>query len=826
MKKFFEVFDSLNLPKEIEALVTDTYVTRVTITRDRKLIRIHILSAHLIDKRSIYALEKAIKEQLFGRKEITVRIAEEFHLSAQYNPRTLYDLYRDSILLEMKNYDIVLYNMLTRGKLSWTADDTMSLTVPESNLYKTASKKLEAALHSIFEKRCHLELLLDMHYEARKMVAPEQLARDYVPGGEEDEEAAQRRRQALQQSEDFMDTLDPFNLSGMARAAGDAIDGGGSSALTQGNAAAAQRRANSASDAAANANARNAGAPQREGGSGSRFGGIGGSAGSFQRRKRAFKMSENEEVLYGRYFEGDAVKLEDVDASSGNVIVAGQIFLVHDPVHTRTGKNILKFDVTDFTDSISVKIFVEDEDMELAQSFVKPGTALKIKGTVSYDSFDKQVEMSFIDGIVRYQMNRAKREDRSTEKRVELHLHTKMSDMDGVTDVNDYIDTAISFGMKAMAITDHGVVQAFPDANIYLKKIKHDKDFKLIYGCEGYLVDDLETIVQNEKGQGLDHDTVVFDIETTGFSAETDHIIEIGAVKLRNNEIVDRMDVFVNPGVPIPFRITQLTSIDDSMVMDADPIEKVLPDFLDWCGDAVIVAHNAGFDTGFVAKNAKRLGLPYAPTILDTVSLSRLLLPQLNRYKLDTVAKELGVSLEHHHRAVDDAACTAEIYMKEIEMVRARGAKLLSDIDHLEFDHAANVMKLPSYHIVLLAKNDVGRINLYRLISESHLKYFKSRPRIPKSLLRELREGLIIGSACVAGEVFQAMTRGADEQQLMNIASFYDYLEVQPLGNNSFMIASDKYTANSTQDLIDYNLKIIDIASQLGKPVCATCDCH
>ena len=228
MKKFFEVFDSLNLPKEIEALVTDTYVTRVTITRDRKLIRIHILSAHLIDKRSVYALEKAIKEQLFGRKEITVRIAEEFHLSAQYNPRTLYDLYRDSILLEMKNYDIVLYNMLTRGKLSWTADDTMSLTVPESNLYKTASKKLEAALHSIFEKRCHLELLLDMHYEARKMVAPEQLARDYVPGAEEDEEAAQRRRQALQQSEDFMDTRDPFNLSGMARAAGDAIDGGGS----------------------------------------------------------------------------------------------------------------------------------------------------------------------------------------------------------------------------------------------------------------------------------------------------------------------------------------------------------------------------------------------------------------------------------------------------------------------------------------------------------------------------------------------------------------------------------------------------------------------
>ncbi len=823
MKKFFEVFDTLELSKEAEALLTDTFVTRVTITRDRKLIRIHILSAHLIDKRTIYALEKAIKEQIFARKEITVRVAEEFHLSAQYNARTLYGMYSDSILLEMKNYDIVLYNMLSRGKLRWTADDEMSLTVPDSRLYKNAARKLESALQSIFEKRCHLELLLDMQYEERKIEAPAQLDRDYVPEERMDDAAA--RRQRMQEQEGFMDTRDPFNLAGMDQAAG----GAAAAALSEKSDPRTNRPATAAAPSGASAPAgaagtRTASSPQKEGGYSNRFGGAG--AGTFQRRKRAFRMSENEDVLYGRYFEGDPVKLEDVDASSGNVIVAGQIFLVHDPVHTRTGKNILKFDVTDFTDSISVKIFVEDEDLELANSFVKPGTALKIKGTVSFDSFDKQVEMSFIDGIVRYQLNRTRREDTYPEKRVELHLHTKMSDMDGVTDVNDYIDTAISFGMKAMAITDHGVVQAFPDANIYLKKIKHDKDFKLIYGCEGYLVDDLETIVQNEKGQDLQHETVVFDIETTGFSAETDHIIEIGAVKLQNNEIVDRMDVFVNPGVPIPFRITQLTSIDDSMVMDADPIEKVLPDFLRWCGDAVIVAHNASFDTGFIAKNAKRLGLSYDPTILDTVGLSRLLLPQLNRYKLDTVAKELGVSLEHHHRAVDDAACTAEIYMKEIELVKARGAERLADIDHLEFDHAANVMKLPSYHIVLLAKNDVGRINLYRLISESHLKYFKSRPRIPKSLLRELREGLIIGSACVAGEVFQGLVRGMDEQQLLNVASFYDYLEVQPLGNNSFMIASDKYTASSEQDLIDYNRKIIDLADQLGKPVCATCDCH
>ncbi len=804
MKKFFEVFDTLELPEDMEALFTDSYVTRVTLTRDRKRIRIHILSAHLIDKRSIYALEKIIKEQLFGRKQITVSIAEEFHLSAQYNARTLYGLYRDSILIEIKNYDIVLYNMLRNGRLGWEDDHTMALTVPSSRLFRDAVRKLEEALRSIFEKRCHLELELKVSYEERKILPPEQLRRDYMPAEPKEEEEKKREREELQKKEGFMEPRDPFNLPAMAESARRAP------AAEAGNTASPARPEEA-----------NAGGRSRDGAAGSRFGGT-----NSGRRKRAFRMSENEDVLYGRYFEGDPVPLEDVEASSGNVIIAGSIFLVHDPVHTRTGKNILKFDVTDYTDSISVKIFVEDEDLELAGSFVKPGTALKIKGTVSYDAFDKQVEMSFIDGIVRHQMKVAKREDLSAEKRVELHLHTKMSDMDGVTDVNDYIDRAISFGMKAMAITDHGVVQAFPDANLHLKKIGHDKDFKLIYGCEGYLVDDLETIVQNDQGQTLDADTVVFDIETTGFSSENDHIIEIGAVKLRHNEIVDRMDVFVNPGVPIPFRITQLTSIDDSMVMDADPIEKVLPEFLRWCGDAVIVAHNASFDTGFIAKNAKRLGLPYHPTILDTVSLSRLLLPNLNRYKLDTVAKELGISLEHHHRAVDDAGCTAEIYIKEIEMVRARGAKLFRDIDTLEYDHAANVMKLPAYHIVLLAKNDVGRINLYRLISESHLHYFKSRPRIPKSLLRELREGLIIGSACVAGELFQGMVRGMDEQQLLSVASFYDYLEVQPLGNNSFMIASDKYAASGTQDLIDYNKKIISIGEQLGKPVCATCDCH
>ena len=282
----------------------------------------------------------------------------------------------------------------------------------------------------------------------------------------------------------------------------------------------------------------------------------------------------------------------------------------------------------------------------------------------------------------------------------------------------------------------------------------------------------------------------------------------------------------MNPGVPIPYRITQLTSIDDSMVMDADGIEVVLPQFLEFVGDSVLVAHNAEFDYNFVENKARALQIPFRKTVVDTVALSRLLLPKLHRFKLDTVAKELKIELLHHHRAVDDAEATARIYLKEMEMLKERGIEKLSEIDRLDTDHIGKVRKLPSYHIILLAKNDLGRINLYRLISASHLTYFAKHPRIPKSLLRKYREGLIIGSACANGELFQALLRGIDERQLLEIASFYDYLEVQPLGNNRYMLSSDKYSAETEEDLIEYNKKIIALGEQLGKPVCATSDAH
>ena len=545
----------------------------------------------------------------------------------------------------------------------------------------------------------------------------------------------------------------------------------------------------------------------------------------FNKGKFQFKRSDHSDVYYGRDFSDNPIPLKDIPEDGGLVTVEGLIIQV-DERTTRSGKTIFSFSFTDDTDSLASKIFVEEENLDEARAFLKKDNAICIKGTMEYDSYDQEMELAHVQGIKKSSFTRKKREDLEKEKRVELHLHTKMSDMDGVSDVEKYIDRALDFGMPAMAITDHGVVQAFPDAMAYLKKIGRQKDLQLIYGMEGYLVNDLDSIVKNACKRALSSTTVVFDLETTGFDPRVNHIIEIGAVKIENGKIIDRMDVFVNPGVPIPFRITQLTSIDDSMVMDAKGIEEVLPQFLDFAKDAILVAHNADFDYHFVSTKAKALNIPFSAPVIDTVALSRLLLPRLNRFKLDTVAKELKTELLHHHRAVDDAEATARIYLKELELLEQRGVSSLEEIDSLEVDQVGKVRKLPSYHIILLAKNDIGRINLYRLVSLSHLQYFRMKPRIPKSLLKKYREGLIIGSACSSGELFQAMVRGADDQQLLEIASFYDYLEIQPLGNNAYMLESDRFSAETEEDLIAYNKKIIALGEQLKKPVCATCDAH
>ena len=845
MKQFFQVFQELTVSEHLRGMFLNTTISRITLKKDRSKLSIYLHSDHLLERSDIREMEEAIYKQLFIGKKISICIRESFHLSSQYTAKVLYEFYEKSLFEELKERNILLYQMMKQGELEWREDNRLSLILEEQILFQKEEKECVRVIQKIFEERCGVPI----HFTIR-----------FVPANKKAEEEEDKAIASLYSSsgnpaysEDGLSDIYPVAEGSAAYpgTADTAIQDGEaaslsqeSSALSDGNSS-SEKFAGQGQDFDAEKNAGNThvglaknsanttlekkstedSLKQKTSSGEKSFEKKGFEKKSFSKGKFQFKRSDHSDVYYGRDFSDIPIPLKDIPEDGGLVTVEGLIIQV-DERATRSGKTIFSFSFTDDTDSLASKIFVEEENLEEARSFLKKDNAICIKGTMEYDSYDQEMELAHVQGIKKSSFTRKKREDLEKEKRVELHLHSKMSDMDGVSDIEKYIDRALDFGMPAMAITDHGVVQAFPDAMAYLKKIGRQKDLQLIYGMEGYLVNDLDSIVKNACKRDLSSTTVVFDLETTGFDPRVNHIIEIGAVKIENGKIIDRMDVFVNPGVPIPFRITQLTSIDDSMVMDAKGIEEVLPQFLDFAKDAILVAHNADFDYHFVSTKAKALNLPFSAPVIDTVALSRLLLPRLSRFKLDTVAKELKIELLHHHRAVDDAEATARIYLKELELLEQRGVSSLEEIDRLEVDQVGKVRKLPSYHIILLAKNDIGRINLYRLVSLSHLQYFRMKPRIPKSLLKKYREGLIIGSACSSGELFQAMVRGADDQQLLEIASFYDYLEIQPLGNNAYMLESDRFSAETEEDLIAYNKKIIALGEQLKKPVCATCDAH
>ena len=510
----------------------------------------------------------------------------------------------------------------------------------------------------------------------------------------------------------------------------------------------------------------------------------------------------------------------------GEITIRGKILKL-ETREIRNEKTIVMFAITDFTDTIMVKMFTRNEQLPEILAGIKKGAFLKIKGVTTIDKFDGELTIGSVVGIRKISDFTTTRKDTSPEKRVELHCHTKMSDMDGVSEAQALVARAHDWGHQAIAITDHGVVQAFPDANHYVERLDKEDPFKIIYGVEAYLVDDLTEIAVNEQGQTLDDTFVVFDIETTGFSAAEDRIIEIGAVKITDGAIVDRFSTFVNPEVPIPFEIQQLTHITDDMVLEAPKIEEALPAFLDFVGESALVAHNAGFDVGFIEQNCVRLGRSRIFTSVDTVGLARVLLPTLSKYKLNIVAKALNISLENHHRAVDDAAATAEIYVKFIEMLKERGMTTLKEVNAFGDMNPDAIKKMPTYHAIILAKNEVGRVNLYTLVSLSHLKYFARRPRIPKSEFNKYREGLILGSACEAGELYRALLDGKSEETIAKIVDYYDYLEIQPIGNNAFMIASEKQrNIKSEEDLKNMNRRIVQLGEKFQKPVVATCDVH
>ena len=788
-RKFNEVFPDLTLPKDLELYMRDTTVTRVVMRHEEQRMDVYLESTHLIRKEVIRLVEEELKNFLFGpTSRIEVTFVERYLLSGQYTPENLFEQYRPSLLQELAGKSHVSYRLVKRGDMKMS-ENLLQITMADTGVARDREKEIRAFFEDIFLTRFGMSISVSFSYKKLS----EELS---------DEEETQETQGETDESEIVFED----------EVIGESED---DKAQTQ-----TKDRAGENGKTSKTAAARNSGA---KGGSGKQGWSRGGDKGG----KRKDSRASDPDCICGRNVEGDIVPICTLDESTlGEVCVRGELISMEER-QTKSGNYLYICCITDDTDTIAFKVFRKPEDKDYFLEDCKVGGFYKVKGTVAYDTFSRELAFASLTGVKPATNFRQVRKDEAPKKRVELHLHTGFSESDSVLDVEKAIKRAIDWGMTSMAITDHAVVQAFPVANHAIPK---GSDFKVIYGVEGYFVDDLRNLTLNGHGERFDEkqEYVVFDIETTGLSLKKCKIIEIGAVRVDagGNEI-GRFSEFINPQEPIPYEITELTSITDQMVMGAPTIDVILPKFLEFAKDAILVAHNANFDTGFIHENCDQLGLPYPFTALDTMTLAYVMLPQLGRYNLDRLCKHFGVVNAHHHRACDDADVTAKIFIQLMKMLHEHGIHSVEELDRLGHESVDAIHKAHTFHGTILVQNETGRVNLYRLISDSHIKYFNREPRIPLSQIRKYREGLLLGSACERGQLYQALLDGRSDEEIARIVSFYDYLEIQPTSQHRHLITDSKVAAvQSERDLQELNKRIIALGKEFNKPVVATGDVH
>ncbi len=820
-KDFFSVFPTLKVNRTLTELFQSTKVVRIAFNRENTRLKIYVESDHLIHKKYIYEMEKELTSCVCQGTEVEAVISEHFSLSSQYTPETLVSEYMDSLVIEMWHISPVNGSLFKNGKFAFPDPEHVVLQLENTQICRDVGGKIRDLLQQILNERCGMGCTVETAYVLEPKRRVRAVYDDVFP----------QSTVTVPVEKDVEEKAQPSGEGHPERTAPRTRYG-------QGTRSAKKSKFGDKKD----------------------FGG--------------FIRSSNPDVICGKDVEGELIPISDIVGEIGLVTIRGKI-QSNERRDIRNNKSILKFVLTDFTDSIAVKIFAPTEEADRAMERLSPGRFVKVQGYTKMDTFEHEITITSPSGVMAIPSFVKMRQDHYEKKRVELHLHTKMSDMDGVSECKDLVKRAYQWGMPAVAITDHGNIQAFPDANHFVqdaisdldKKNKADgkppidpqKFFKVIYGVECYLVDDLLKAVTygNTKedpafSEGAPYtlpakeleagrvpekipenydiakgNFVVFDIETTGFSSDRDRIIEIGAVKYESGKETGQFSEFINPEIPIPYRITNLTSITDEMVMGAETVSGILPKFAEFCRGCVLVGHNVQFDISFIKKNSRDLGLPDYYTTVDTMDMARILLPGHKSYNLDAVGKMLNVVNPHHHRAVDDARTTAWIFEKLIKMFLERDADTLGSINALADNNPDIIRRKRPYHCILLAKNVTGRVNLYRMISASHLTYFYQKPKIPKSLLAKNREGILVGSACVAGELFQALLDEKSEERIAEIVQFYDYLEIQPRDNNKFLISSDRYeNIRSMEDVLNLNRRIVQLGETFHKPVVATGDVH
>lgn len=769
--KFFQAFLGMDCKENLMEAFYHIEVERVLMSRSQKVVKIYIIAEELIPRNKLREMEFQLKRQIFGKIGIVPRILERYCFSKEYTFAELFEKYREYFLEDLKEQNIFNYYIFKNSNYE-IQEDTILLHTEENLFTRARQEEICHFVRTIFAEKFGFDITLSFSYFLPEK-KPEEI--EFVTI-----ENKSAKISELPEISEKMNTIKDLKI----KKAEETVK------------KPAKQDRNSYNQTAKAKN-----------------------EGNYTYRK---KLPDDPSIFFGRPFEGEVVPMIEIQEELGDVVIQGKVQEVKER-ELRNGKILMVFFISDFTDTIAGKLFLQKEQRDEIVNYLKRGAFLKLAGNAQLDQFEHEISITSIRGIKTIPDFTTKRIDQSEKKRVELHAHTMMSDMDAVVPVKELIGRAKEWGHSAIAITDHGVVQSFPDANHAVSK---NEDFKVIYGMEAYLVDDCKDSVTNDRGQELDVPSIVFDIETTGFGPVKDKIIEIGAVKLVGGEITETFSTFINPEIPIPEEITKLTSITNEMVKDAERIEEVLPKFLKFCENCILVAHNASFDVGFIRKKAELLQIKVGFTSVDTVGIARILLPHLTNYKLHIVCKELNISLENHHRAVDDAMATAEIYKKFLVMLKEKGIRKLSQIDSLREISEEIIKKMPTSHAIILAKNNIGRINLYKLVSLSHLSYYNRRPRVPKSLFLKYREGLLIGSACEAGELYQALLRNEPEWEIERLVKFYDYLEIQPLGNNQFMIESEKHDIRSIKDLEDKNKEIVALGEKYHKLVVATCDVH